>query len=50
MLIIGQETLPFTKMFPREKECFCAMILFKNNLREHSVANNWELLVLFFRF
>lgn len=50
MLIIGQETLPFTIEFLREKECFCAMFLLKNNLQEYSVVNNWELLVLFFRF
>ena len=50
MLIIGQKPVtPLQKCF-QEKEVFLCNDLLKNNLQKHSVANNWELPVLFFRF
>lgn len=46
MLITGQE--PFTPLqncFQEKKNILCNDLL-KNSIQEHSIANNWELLVL----
>lgn len=47
MLIIGQEPLSLYKSESKGKRVLLCNDLLKNNIQEHSVANNWELLVLF---
>lgn len=50
MLIIGQEPFASLQKCFQEKEVFLCNDLLRNNSQKHSVANNWELPVLFFRF
>lgn len=46
MLITGQGPLtPLQKCFQEKKNILCNDLL-KNSVQEHSIANNWELLVL----